>query len=162
VRSRARAAAVALVIIVASGVFWWTRRPDHGAGRALRASGPVVFISIDTLRADRLPVYGSTRTSTPAIDRLAADGVVFDHAYAHSPQTLPSHTSILSGTLPFVHGVRDNIGFTVKDGQAFLQHRLKSAGFATAAFVSSYVLRRQTGFHQGFDVFDDALPPASP
>jgi arylsulfatase A-like enzyme/uncharacterized membrane protein YozB (DUF420 family)/tetratricopeptide (TPR) repeat protein len=131
-----------------------------GSGRI--AGGPVVFISIDTLRADRLPLYGSTRIKTPNIDRLAADGVVFENAYAHSPQTLPSHTSILSGALPFEHGVRDNIGFTVKRDQRFLQHYLKEAGYATGGFVSAYVLREQTGINQGFDRFDDKLPPASP
>jgi choline-sulfatase len=124
--------------------------------------GPVVFISIDTLRADRLAMYGGARTRTPNIDRLAADGVLFENAYSHSPQTLPSHTSILSGELPFEHGVRDNIGFAVKSGQRFLQHDLKDAGYATGGFVSAYVLREQTGFSQGFDTFDDELPPASP
>lgn len=133
-----------------------------GAAVAQRATGPVVFISIDTLRADRLPLYGSTSIRTPQIDRLAADGVVFENAYAHSPQTLPSHTSILSGELPFEHGVRDNIGFTVKTGQRFLQQDLKDAGFTSGAFVSAYVLREQTGFAHGFDTFDDELPPASP
>ena len=125
------------------------------------ADGPIVFISIDTLRADRLPAYGSTRIKTPNIDSLAAEGVLFEQAYAHSPQTLPSHTSILSGQLPFEHGVRDNIGFTVKAGQRFLQHALREQGYATAAFVSSYVLRRQTGIAQGFEIFDDDLPAAS-
>ena len=152
-------------IILAAGIgagLWWAGRTSRSSGLPAPHTGPVFFISIDTLRADRLKVYGSTRTFTPAIDRLAADGLVFENAYAHSPQTLPSHTSILSGELPYVHGVRDNIGFTIKEGQRFLQHRLKEAGYSTAAFVSSYVLRRQTGFHQGFDVFDDRLPPVSP
>jgi arylsulfatase A-like enzyme/Tfp pilus assembly protein PilF len=137
----------------------WQSRRDAGSARA---DGPIVFISIDTLRADRLPAYGSARTKTPHIDRLVAEGILFENAYAHSPQTLPSHTSILSGQLPFEHGVRDNIGFNVKPDQRFLQHALKDAGFATGGFVSSYVLRRQTGFSQGFDTFDDELPAASP
>lgn len=143
----------------AAGTWLYVARP--GGGRP-HATGPIVFISIDTLRADRLPAYGYSGTRTPNIDRLIADGVLFENAYAHSPQTLPSHTSILSGQLPFQHGVRDNIGFVVKDGQRFLQHYLKDAGYATAAFVSAYVLREQTGFSQGFDTFDDELPPASP
>ena len=155
-------AAAIVLALGAGGAFWWALRSSGPSGSSAVHRGPIFFISIDTLRADRLRVYGSIRTSTPAIDRLAADGVVFENAYAHSPQTLPSHTSILSGELPYVHGVRDNIGFTVKEGQRFLQHRLKESGYSTAAFVSSYVLRRQTGFHQGFDVFDDRLPPVSP
>jgi arylsulfatase A-like enzyme/thioredoxin-like negative regulator of GroEL len=150
-------AAVAAAIAVAVAV-WLSQR----GGGATRADGPIVFISVDTLRADRVAAYGSTRTRTPHIDTLAAEGVLFENAYAHSPQTLPSHTSILSGQLPFEHGVRDNIGFSVKPGQRFLQHALKEAGFTTGGFVSSYVLRRQSGFNQGFDAFDDELPAASP
>ena len=157
---RSAAWLVAAAALLAAGVWLLVARPWDGGMAA--ADGPIVFISIDTLRADRLPAYGSIQTKTPQIDRLAADGVLFENAYAHSPQTLPSHTSILSGELPFVHGVRDNIGFTVKTGQRFLQHELKKAGYATGAFVSSYVLREQTGFDQGFDHFDAELPPASP
>jgi arylsulfatase A-like enzyme/predicted Zn-dependent protease len=156
-----RSVLIAVAILGAAAVgfgIWQTRR---GGGSA-RADGPIVFISVDTLRADRVSAYGSTRTRTPNIDRLAIEGVLFEDAYAHSPQTLPSHTSMLSGQLPFEHGVRDNIGFTVKPGQRFIQHALKDAGYTTGGFVSSYVLRRQVGFNQGFDTFDDDLPPASP
>ena len=150
----------AIAVALAAGVWlYFARRPSTSTSARV---GPVIFISIDTLRADRLPLYGSTRTRTPNIDRFAADGVVFENAYSHSPQTLPSHTSILSGELPFEHGVRDNIGFNIKPAQRFLQHDLKDAGYATGGFVSAYVLRKQTGFNQGFDTFDDELPPASP
>ena len=148
--------ALAIAAAAAVAVTQWQR-----GVRTLAADGPIVVLSIDTLRADRLPAYGSTRTTTPHIDRLAADGVLFEHAYAHSPQTLPSHTSILSGELPFEHGVRDNVGFTVRPGQRFVQHALQERGWATGAFVSSYVLRRQTGISQGFATYDDRLPPAS-
>src|SRR5918995_1881630 len=149
----------AVVVAAAAGFAVWQSRRNAGSGRG---GGPIVFISIDTLRADRVGAYGSTQTRTPNIDKLAAEGVLFENAYAHSPQTLPSHTAMLSGQLPFEHRVRDNIGFTIKPGQRFIQHALKDAGFTTGGFVSSYVLRRQTGFSQGFDTFDDELPPASP
>ncbi|MBA3296414.1 MAG: sulfatase, partial [Acidobacteria bacterium] len=152
------APAAAALVLIAAGAYWMFQRPSATP----RSDGPIVLISIDTLRADRLPVYGNTRIKTPHIDRLASDGLVFDNAYAHSPQTLPSHTSILSGDLPFTHGVRDNIGFAVRAGQRFLQHTLKERGFATGGFVSSYVLRKQVGFGGGFDVYDDQLPPVSP
>ena len=147
-------------LLVGAAVWLYFRSGVHRSALPL-AQGPIVIISIDTLRADRLPAYGYTGTKTPNIDRLAADGVLFENAYAHSPQTLPSHASILSGQLPFEHGVRDNVGFNVRDGQRLLQHELKDAGFATGGFVSSYVLRRQTGIHQGFDAYDDELPPVS-
>jgi arylsulfatase A-like enzyme/Flp pilus assembly protein TadD len=159
---RATGLFLAAAVGLAVGLWLYISRPWNASSAVTQASGPIVFISIDTLRADRLPAYGSTRTRTPNIDRLAADGVLFENAYAHSPQTLPSHTSLLSGQLPFEHGVRDNIGFTVKPDQRFLQHELKESGYSTGAFVSAYVLREQTGFHQGFDTFDDELPPSSP
>ena len=127
-----------------------------------RAEGPIVLISIDTLRADRLPAYGYKGTRTPNIDRLVADGILFENAYSHSPQTLPSHTSILTGELPFEHGVRDNIGFTVRKPQQTLPQLLRERGYATGGFVSAYVLRKQVGIDQGFDRYDDELPPASP
>lgn len=148
-----------VAIALAAGAAWmWVNRPDRGAA----GDGPVIVISIDTLRADRLPIYGYAGTRTPNIDRLASDGVVFENAYSHSPLTLPAHTSLLSGTLPFEHGVRDNIGFTAKQGQRFLQHALRERGYATGGFISAYVLRQQTGINQGFDVYDDVLPAASP
>jgi arylsulfatase A-like enzyme len=155
---RARVAlGVVVAAVAAAAAFWMWRGQPARSG----VDGPIILISIDTLRADRLPAYGSTATRTPNIDRLVADGVLFEQAYAHSPQTLPSHTSILSGELPFEHGVRDNIGFNVKDGQRFLQTALHDRGFATAGFVSSYVLRHQLGINQGFDLYDDEMPPAA-
>ena len=147
---------IALVALAAAAAVWWMY------ASSLPANGPIIIVSIDTLRADRLPAYGYQGTKTPHIDELVRDGVLFERAYAHSPQTLPSHTSILSGQLPFEHGVRDNIGFTIRKDQRFLQHALKDAGYATAGFVSAYVLRRQVGFSAGFDTFDDNLPAASP
>ena len=130
-------------------------RPSQVATRFPGA--PVILISIDTLRADHLPSYGYRAGSTPAIDRLAAAGVVFDDAYSQTPLTLPSHTTLLTGRLPWHHGVRDNIGYTVAPGERTLAARFKAAGYATGAAVSSYVLRHQTGIARGFDFFDDGL-----
>jgi len=119
---------------------------------------PIVLISIDTLRSDRLPAYGYGGVETPAIDRLAADGVVFDRAYAHSPLTLPSHASILTGLLPPAHGVRDNVGYRLDPAAVpYLPRRLREAGYATGGAVSAYVLRGEGGFADGFDRYDDAI-----
>jgi choline-sulfatase len=139
----------------ACGAWWWWR---HGA----TSSGPIVLISIDTLRADHLPLYGYRSVATPAIDALARDGVTFDRAYAHSPQTLPSHASMLSGRLPFQHGVRDNVGFEVKPNERLLPALLHRYEYVSGGFVSAYVLRRATGISRGFDTYDDNLPAASP
>ena len=137
-----------------------------GGWRYARASapvsGPIIVISIDTLRADHLPAYGYTKVRTPTIDALARDGVVFERAYSHAPQTLPAHASILSGQLPFETGVRDNVGFTVKNGERLLPQMLRDRGFTTGGIVSAYVLRKETGISQGFDFFDGEMPPSSP
>jgi choline-sulfatase len=150
-----------IIVLVALG----TGLAAFGGWRFARASapvnGPVILISIDTLRADHLPAYGYKNVKTPAIDALAADGIVFERAYAHATQTLPSHASILSGRLPFETGVRDDIGF-VKTGERLLPQMLRDRGFATGGIVSAYVLRKETGISQGFDFYDNEMPPASP
>jgi arylsulfatase A-like enzyme/Tfp pilus assembly protein PilF len=137
-----------------------------GGWRYARASapvsGPIIVISIDTLRADHLPAYGYRQVKTPAIDALAADGTVFERAYSHAPQTLPAHAAMLSGQLPFETGVRDNVGFSVKRGERLLPQMLRERGFSTGGVVSAYVLRKETGINQGFDFFDDEMPPGSP
>ncbi len=156
-RARVLALIVAGAGMISGAAGWWFYRASGDA-----TTGPVIVISIDTLRADHLPAYGYTNVATPAFDTLARDGVVFERAYAHAPQTLPSHASILSGRLPFEHGVRDNVGFTVNAGERLLPAMLGDRGFATAGIVSSYVLRKETGIGQGFDHFDSDLPAASP
>ena len=137
-----------------------------GGWRYARASapvsGPIIVLSIDTLRADHLPAYGYKKVKTPAIDALAADGVVFERAYSHAPQTLPAHASLLSGRLPFETGVRDNVGFAVKSTERMLPQMLRDRGFTTGGVVSAYVLRKETGISRGFDFFDDEMPPSSP
>src|SRR5438093_12078797 len=140
--------AIAAVVVGAARAAWYHGRVGRPPG------GAVVLISIDTLRADHLPVYGYGAVRTPAIDALAADGVIFDNAYAHAPQTLPSHTSILSGKLPFEHGVRDNVGFSVKPGERLLPALLRPRGYVSGGFVSAYVLREETGIGATFDRYD--------
>ena len=120
--------------------------------------GPVILVSIDTLRADHLPAYGYRAIKTPAIDALAADGVVFEHAYTHSTQTLPSHAAMMTGRLPFENGVRDDDGASLGDNERPLAQMLRERGYATGGVVSSGLLRRATGLARGFDFFDDDVP----
>ena len=120
-----------------------------------RLSGAsVLIISVDTLRRDHLAPYGA-KFPTPAASRLAREGVVFERAVSHVPLTLPSHTSLFTGLYPPNHAVRDNGGFHVSDEVTTLAERLKEAGYATAAFVSSYVLHSRWGIAQGHDTYDD-------
>jgi tetratricopeptide (TPR) repeat protein len=137
-----------------AAVGWWYAResPAH--------QGPILLISIGGLPAAELASYGSERTDTPAIDALAQESIVFDRAYTHSPQTLPSHASILTGQLPPEHGVRDEAGFTLPPSARTLAEVLRSRGFTTGAAVSSFLLRPQSGLSQGFSFFDAEIPTA--
>src|SRR5687768_6890657 len=123
---------------------------------------PVILISVDTLRSDHLAIYGYKKGSTPNIDALRRDGVLYEKAWSHAPLTLPSHASMLTGLLPTEHGVRNNIGYRF-DGSRFqtLAKVLRENGYRTGAAVSSYVLRSETGIADGFDVYDDSVPVTS-
>jgi len=157
---RWQAAAIITVFFVAvagaAAVGWWyaLESPAH--------QGPIVLISVDGVPAAALPAYGAQRTDTPAIDTLAADAVVFDRAYAHSPQILPAHASILSGQLPLEHGVRSDAGFALDRSVSTLAEMLRSRGFSTGGAVSSFLLRPASGVAQGFTFFDSELPPSQP
>lgn len=120
------------------------------------AARNIVLVTIDTLRADRVGAYGLASARTPVIDRLARAGARFSHAYATAPITLTSHASLLSGRYPAGHGARHN-GMPVADGVPTLATALKTAGFATGAFVSAFPLDRRFGLARAFDDYDDAL-----
>src|SRR3954467_8881215 len=109
----------------------------------------VLLITIDTLRADALGAYGGP-AATPALDRLAAEGVRFDFAHAHAVTTLTSHASILTGSYPFQHGLRDNTGYRLPPHSRTMAMLLKEAGYETAAFVGAFPLHSRFGLSQGF------------
>jgi arylsulfatase A-like enzyme/Flp pilus assembly protein TadD len=115
----------------------------------------VLLVTIDTLRADALGVYGHPTAQTPWIDRLARGGVRFASAHAHNVETLPSHCNILSGRYPYEHGVRDNYGFRFPPALPTLATILKERGYATGAFVSAFPLAARFGLGRGFDLYDD-------
>ena len=152
-RARLRLAAAAVVALT--------------VGSACTPARPVernlVLITLDTTRADRLGCYGSTTVQTPNLDRIASRGTVFDHAFAVAPITAPSHASILSGTFPPFHQVRDNDLVAVPDGVPWLPEVLKEHGYTTAAMIAAFPLRSAMGFARGFDYFGDQLeaPPGS-
>ena len=146
-----------IAVAGAAGIGWWYAResPAH--------QGPIVLISVDGLAAERIP--GKADADAPAADdvatnpdvgaiaALAADAVVFERAYTHSAQMLPAHASILSGQLPFEHGVRDDAGFVLDDNVRTLAELLRNRGFGTGAAVSSFLLRRDTGVGRGFSFY---------
>ena len=155
--SRSTRHTVILIVVTLSGCL-----AAFGGWRFAKASapvnGPIVLISIDSLRADHLPAYGYRNGRTPAIDALAADGTVFERAYAHVPETLPAHVSLLTGRLPFETGVRDVAGFTLPGASRTIAELLRDRGYATGGIVSSFLLRKETGIARGFAFFDAELP----
>ncbi len=129
-------------------------------GAELIAPPNVLLITVDTLRADRLGCYGYRQIKTPNIDELARGGVRFDHAYAQVPLTLPSHAVILSGTYPMYNQVRDFTGVGLPASVGIVSEAFQRHGFATAAFVSAFVLDGSWwGLRRGFDVYDDRFDP---
>lgn len=126
---------------------------------AITAETPrnIVLISIDTCRADHLGCYGYSRKTSPNVDALAAEGVLFNHAVAPVPITLPSHSSMLTGTIPPYHKVRDNVNYRLAGANVTLAEILRENGFVTGAVVGAFVLNSRFGLDQGFDTYDDKI-----
>lgn len=117
----------------------------------------VLFITLDTTRADHIGGYGDARAETPNLDRLIASGIRFDQAISAAPLTFPSHASIFTGLLPLHHGVRNNGAATLPEEIPTLASELSRNGYRTGAFVGSFVLDRRFGLAHGFDQYDDEI-----
>jgi len=166
----------AVVVVLALG--WLLARWDRGRGvwlavtvgtgvliattsRSLPHPGPaapgapdVILVTIDTLRADHVGVYGNRTIWTPTLDALAEAGAIFQTASAQIAVTGPSHLTMLSGQGPWQHQVLLN-GMSVPERVGWLPESLRAAGYRTGAFVSAYVLDGSHGFARGFEVYDD-------
>ena len=125
--------------------------PRHASG----SPRDVVLITIDTLRFDATGFDGNLRGTTPNLDRFAAEGRVFMQAHSHNVITLPSHTNILTGMLPYQHGVRENAGFKLSPKIPTTATRLKAKGYVTGAFIGAYVLDSRYGLGHDFDVYHE-------
>lgn len=129
-----------------------------GIGCAPPMESPsVLLITLDTTRADRLGAYGKDGAGTQNLDALAEEGTLFEWAFTTTPITLPAHASILTGTYPERHGVRDN-GWVLQSELVTLAEVLHAADYRTAAFVSAFPLYSRFGLDRGFEVYDDELP----
>jgi arylsulfatase A-like enzyme/Tfp pilus assembly protein PilF len=127
-------------------------RESLNAPSAQRPS--ILLVTLDTTRADA--VGPDAPGVTPAFDAIAARGRRFTHAYATAPETLPSHSSLMTGLYPAGHGIHENGRFLARQ-HSLLAERLQQSGYRTAAFVSSFVLARRFGLSRGFEVYDDEL-----
>jgi arylsulfatase A-like enzyme/Tfp pilus assembly protein PilF len=145
------AAVLVLISAVAAAIVWF--RPAHK--RQPLDLQRVLLISIDTCRADRLNCYGHPRPTTPHIDAVASEGSLFINAIAPVPMTLPSHSTMLTGTIPPYHGVHDNLMYGLGQDNITLAEILKEQGFITGAIVGAFVLDAQFGLDRGFDTYDD-------
>jgi arylsulfatase A-like enzyme len=112
------------------------------------------MISLDTLRADHMGCYGYARPTSPNLDQLARDGVLFSEMVAASSWTVPSHMSLFTSLYPSAHGVV-SVRQKLNPATPTLASVLKENGYLTAAFVSGPALDNAMGFGQGFDSYDD-------
>ena len=126
-----------------------------GIVRAETPSGyNVLLISVDTLRADHLSCYGYKRATSPQIDQVAREGVLFENAVAASNWTVPSHISLLTSLYPSVHGV-DTPDKRLGEAVPTLAQVLAKQGYTTAGFVTGPNLNHRFGFQRGFQLYDD-------
>ena len=141
--------ALAVVAVAAAWAGW-----RHFGGRGREGIRHIVLISVDTCRADRLSCYGYKKPSTPNVDALAGEGVLFKNAFTPVPMTTPAHSSMMTGTYPPTHGVRMNNGEPLAASNVTLAEVLRKAGYRTAAFVGGFPLDAQFGINQGFETYD--------
>ena len=130
----------------------------------------VVYVVMDTLRRDRVGLYGYGRPTTPRLDAFAREGLVFEDAYTTSSWTWPSTASLLTGRLPDSHGVKSSKACTLSQRLPTLPEALQARGYSTAAFVGNPIVEPNRYFDQGFETFsvevprfrmsDEVMPPA--
>jgi choline-sulfatase len=122
----------------------------------------LILITVDTLRADRLSLYGCPRNTSPELDKRAANAMVFDRALCQWPKTVPSMVSIFSSTYPHTNGILfGSRGQWVEDRILMFPEIMKEHGYKTYGVVSNAVLASETNFSQGFDVYRETWMDSS-
>jgi arylsulfatase A-like enzyme/Flp pilus assembly protein TadD len=149
---------ITVVLLGLLAAAWGVYRLDQHSAPATSPKLNLLLITLDTTRADHLGCYGDTAAHTPNLDQLAAEGTRFSQCDSCSPLTLPSHASIMTAVSPFVHGARQNGTAHVSAPNLTLAEALLAAGYRTQAAIASFVLNRQFGLVQGFEVYHDLAP----
>jgi arylsulfatase A-like enzyme len=137
---------VIMLLLFIVGVYFWRASSTHQAPHG------IILISLDTLRADHLGIYGYHRSTSPSIDAFAKDSIVFENAVVQAPNTLPSHMSIMTSLYPHSHGVKGNRSLPSEN--LTLAELLQQGGYKTAAFADGGWMRAVFGFSQGFAIYD--------
>ena len=120
----------------------------------------VILISVDMLRPDHLSCYGYARRTSPNIDRLAAEGALYENHIASSSWTLPSHAAIFTSLPDSLHGCTDT-DRALDPSAVTLAERFQSAGYATAGFFAGPYLHPAFGLGQGFETYEDCASYAA-
>ncbi len=152
-----RSKIVVLFVLLAAAIAAVVHFTGIGPGGGQKL-GNVILISIDTCRADRLSCYGFDKQTTPNIDAVAAEGILFRNAAAPTGLTRPSHATMLTGMIPPYHGVHANGFAWLEKHNTTLAEILKEHEYETAAMISSFIMDSQFGLDQGFDVYNDDYP----
>ena len=133
--------------------------PQAGFQRLLKKNGirqpNIVVLTLDTTRADHLPMYGYGAVKTPQLQKLARRGLVFEQCVTASPFTLPSHCTIMTGLYPTYHGVRINGDTALSEKHETMARALGRRGYDCGAFIGAFVLDGRWGLKQGFSHYDD-------
>ncbi len=137
------------------GLLLWGCKPPPPS---VRPRPSLLLITLDTTRADAMGYAGGSG-STPNLDQLAASGRVFSQAFSAVPETLPSHTTMMTGLYPAAHGIHEN-GHVLDPALPLLAPALTDLGYRTAAFVSGFPLDHGFGLERGFAVYDDSFGTA--
>ncbi len=152
---------VGAILLATTAASCQSQQKPASEGAASPAARPsILLVTLDTTRADAIGP-DAVGVQTPAFNALVARGRRFQQAYTTIPETLPAHTSIMTGLYPAGHGIHEN-GRRVSGRDPVIAERLQQAGYRTAAFVSSFILSRRFGLSRGFGVYDDELPAGQP
>ena len=131
---------------------------ESGGGEAVDDDRPdLILVTIDAFRTERSSAYGYEQSTTPTLEQLASESLVFERAFTPMPLALPAHASMLTGLLPPTHGVRDDIECSLAFRHQTISTALEKNGYRTGAFVGSLNLHIKYGLGRGFDRYDDAI-----
>jgi len=146
-----------ILILICNGFIYSYRLTNRSKSPA---EGPnIILISIDALRADHLSCYGYHRNTSPNIDRLSSQGVLFKNGFSQVTWTLGSHASIFLSQYNWRHNVDNPHTERLSDSCTTLAEILKNENYATAAFTGGIILSSSYRFNQGFEIYDDGTTP---